>query len=98
MALWHANFQKQLAAAAGVLFLGYVTKLSRIEWMVLFLTVELVLAAEMANSAIEAMADLITEERRQKAKIAKDVAAGMALLTAIMSVIIGALLFLPKIL
>ena len=96
MGLRHANFQRQLVVALGALFLGYITKLSRIEWTVLFLTIGLVLTAEMANSAVEAVVDLITEERKQKAKIAKDVAAGVVLFTAIISIIVGVLLFFPK--
>ena len=53
----------------------------------------LVLVAEMANSAIEAMVDLITKERRKEAKKAKDIAAGMVLLASGLSIIIGVLVF-----
>lgn len=57
----------------------------------------LVLSAEMINSAIEKMVDLITLEHRKEAKIAKDVAAGMVLLTALGSIIVGVLIFVPHI-
>lgn len=96
MAGRHANFQRQLAAALGVLMLGCIVGLTKVEWAVLFLTIGLVLAAEMANSAIEAVVNLITVERRSQAKIAKDVAAGMVLFTAIIAIVIGVLLFMPK--
>lgn len=92
----HVNFQRQLTVAVVALILGYVTGLSKAEWAVLFLTIGLVLSAEMANSAIEAVVDLITEERRIKAKIAKDIAAGMVLFTVMISIMVGVLLFIPK--
>src|SRR5215469_18728035 len=65
---------------------------------ILGLTMMMVITAEMINSAIEKMVDLITKEHRQEAKIAKDVAAGMVLLTALAAAIIGSLIFLPYIL
>lgn len=65
------------------------------EMGILGLTIMMVISAEMINSAIEKMVDLITKEHRQEAKIAKDVAAGMVLLTALAAFIIGSLIFLP---
>ena len=58
----------------------------------------MVITAEMVNSAIEKMVDLITKEHRQEAKIAKDVSAGMVLVTAIAAVIIGVLILSPYVL
>ncbi len=68
------------------------------EMGILGLTIMMVISAEMVNSAIEKMVDLITKEHRQEAKIAKDVSAGMVLLTAIAAAVIGGLIFLPYIL
>ena len=51
----------------------------------------------MINTAIEEMVDLIVQEHREQARIAKDVAAGMVLVTAIGSLVIGAVIFLPHI-
>jgi diacylglycerol kinase (ATP) len=65
------------------------------EMGILGLTMMMVISAEMINSAIEKMVDLITKEHREEAKIAKDVSAGMVLLTAIAAAIIGTLIFLP---
>lgn len=67
------------------------------EMAILGLTMMMVITAEMINSAIEKMVDLITKEHRQEAKIAKDVAAGMVLVTAFAAAIIGTLIFLPYI-
>ena len=47
------------------------------------------------NTAVEAVVDLVTEERKPLAKIAKDTAAGAVLFTAIMAVIIGCIIFIP---
>jgi diacylglycerol kinase len=80
-----------LALAAGVLF-----GLSWVEWAVVAVMIVLVLAAEMGNTMVEALVDLVTEEHHPLAEVAKDVAAGIVLLTAIGSLTVGALLFLPK--
>jgi diacylglycerol kinase len=58
----------------------------------------LVICAEMINTAIEEVVNLLTNEHRLEAKIAKDVSAGMVLLTAIGSAIVGFLVFTPYIL
>ena len=72
-------------------------KVSHYEMGILGLTMMMVIMAEMINSTIEKMVDLITKEHRQEAKIAKDVGAGMVLLTAIAAVIIGTLILFPYI-
>jgi len=56
----------------------------------------MIFVAEMVNTSIESVVDLVTLERRQDAKIAKDVSAGMVLVSAIIASIIGLYIFLPK--
>ncbi len=73
-------------------------KVNGFEMGILGVIILLVIAAEMINSAIEQMVDLITTEHRKEAQIAKDVAAGMVLVTATGSVIVGILIFAPHIL
>lgn len=68
------------------------------EMGILGVMILLVISTEMINCAMEQMTDLITNEHRKEAKIAKDVAAGMVLLTATGSVIVGILIFTPHIL
>ncbi len=58
----------------------------------------LVISTEMINTAIEQMTDLITKEHREEARVAKDVSAGMVLITSAGSIIVGVLIFLPHIL
>ena len=56
-----------------------------------------VISLEMVNTAIENVVDLVTLEKNPKAKIAKDVAAGAVLVSAISAAIIGLIIFVPKI-
>ena len=91
------NLKIQLVAGIVVIILGIILKISNAEWAILMLSVFLVLGTEMMNTAVEAAVDLCTEEYHEKAKIAKDVAAGAVLVLAIGSVIIGLIIFLPKI-
>jgi diacylglycerol kinase (ATP) len=77
--------------------LGKYLSINTFEWLVLIFTFNIVLVCEMINTAIEAMVDLITLEKRQDAKIAKDVSAGMVLVSAFFSVVIGIYIFIPKI-
>jgi diacylglycerol kinase len=70
---------------------------STVEKIILVLTIAIVIFAELFNTAIESVVDLICIENNDKAKLAKDVAAGAVLITVIMSVIVGVMIFLPKI-
>jgi diacylglycerol kinase (ATP) len=65
------------------------------EMGILAIVILLVIAVEMVNTAIEKMVDLIIQEHHDDAKIAKDVASGMVLITAIGAVIVGILIFTP---
>ena len=76
-----------------VLIVSLVLKLKREEVIVLLFTITLVLAAEMFNTAIEAVVDLVTQTYHPLAKFAKDIASGAVLITAINALAIGFLLF-----
>jgi diacylglycerol kinase len=64
----------------------------------IILTIVFGLGIEMVNTAIESMTDLIKKEYSLEAKIAKDVAAGMMLLTAIGALFVAGFIFIPKLL
>ena len=91
------NFRIELAAACLVTLLSYFLKVSVVEWCILLLTISLVLVLEMVNTAIERTVDLVTKDYYELAKNAKDVAAGAVLIASMFSVILGILIFLPKI-
>src|SRR5450759_2120696 len=76
-----------------VLVVSLVFKLRREEVIVLLFTISLVLAAEMFNTAIEAVVDLVTQTYHPLAKFAKDIAAGAVLITVINALAVGFLLF-----
>ncbi|MEN6521344.1 MAG: diacylglycerol kinase [Armatimonadota bacterium] len=76
-----------------VLLAGLVFELNRVEMMILLFTVTLVLTAEMFNTAIEAVVDLVTQSYHPLAKFAKDIAAGAVLITVLNALIVAVLLF-----
>ncbi len=90
------NFRIHLLFAAFALFLSWYLAVSPVEFTVIILTIVLGLSAEMINTALEAMTDLITKEWREEAKIAKDVSAGMMLTVAVGAVIVACYIFGPK--
>ena len=92
------NMRIHTAAMILVVFFGTVLGLSATEWYICLVLFGLVMALELVNTAVEAVVDLVTEERKPLAKIAKDTAAGAVLIAAIMAAVIGCIIFLPKIL
>lgn len=70
--------------------------MSVLEWTIIVFTIVLGLSAELINTALEAMTDLITSQWRKEAKIAKDVAAGMMLTVAFGALVVAAFILGPK--
>ena len=81
-----------------VIIFGIMLKISKAEWIICIILIGLVISMELINTAIDNTVDLITKEKNEQAKIAKDVAAGAVLVSAITSAIIGLIIFVPKIL
>lgn len=81
-----------------VIAAGIILKLSITEWCICLVLFGVILALELVNAAIEAVVDLVTEEYRPLAKLAKDTAAGAVLIASIMAAGTGILIFLPKVL
>ncbi|MCH5583879.1 diacylglycerol kinase family protein [Shimazuella sp. AN120528] len=89
------NMRIHFITALVVLLLSLCLSLSKLEILLLFVTITLVLFAELINTSIEAVVDMITEEFHPLAKIAKDVAAGAVFLTAGLAFIVGTSIFFP---
>jgi len=90
------NFQIQLVVGIIVVISAWLLQFSRIEWLILLITVVIVLSAELLNTVIEVVVDLaVKEQLLPDAKLAKDVAAAAVLLTSIFAVILGLILFIP---
>ena len=92
------NFRIHIAVAVLGTIAGLILRLGLIEWAVFATMVAMVLAAEMVNTMVESLVDLVTTEYHPLAKVAKDIAAGIVLLTAMASVIVGLLIFGPRLL
>ena len=92
------NARIELAIGVVAVAMGLVLSLSATEWAVLVVTICLVLILEGLNTSLELAVDLASPQLQPKAKAAKDLAAGMVLIAALGSVLVGALLFGPKLL
>jgi len=84
-------------SAAVVLIMSYVLGVTRLEFILLSLAVILVLSAEMLNSAVEAIVDLVSPGYTEKARIAKDIAAGAVFITAFGAAVLGYVILFPYI-
>jgi len=78
-----------------VIVIGFYFNISKIEWSIVVLTIALVWMAELINTSLEKIVDLITIEKNSSAKLAKDVAAAAVLISAFLAVIIGLIIFIP---
>jgi diacylglycerol kinase (ATP) len=92
------NARIHLVATIGVVIAARVLNVSPLEAVALALVTGLVWITEMLNTCLERVTDLITREQRPEIKFIKDLAAGAVLVAAITAVIVGLIIFLPKIL
>ena len=93
------NMKIHCVAMVCVVIAGFVFHITPVEWCICLTLFGLVMALEMVNTAGgEAVVDLVTEERKPLAKLAKDAAAGAVLIAAIMAAIAGMIIFIPKLL
>nr|WP_027871491.1 diacylglycerol kinase family protein [[Eubacterium] cellulosolvens] len=90
------NIKIHLCFTAAVIFFGFFLRISAVEWCICLALFGLVLSLEIVNTAIEAVVDLVTEEKKPLAGLAKDAAAGAVLTAAICSAVAGLIIFLPK--
>lgn len=90
------NMKIHVTVLSFVLLFGILLKISLLEWIACIFCFALVIGGELFNTALETTVNLITEEKNEKAKKAKDIAAGAVLVFALASSIIGILIFLPK--
>lgn len=90
------NVRFHLVVSFFVLLLSFVLKISTTEFLFIIMAIFFVLISEMVNTAIEEMTNLIIKEHHVSAKVAKDVAAGSVLLSAVFAVIVASIILLPK--
>ncbi|HLO90720.1 MAG TPA: diacylglycerol kinase family protein [Lentimicrobium sp.] len=92
----NAKIHTILAIAA--LVTGVLTGLSEIEWIALIIAIGFVIAFEAINTAVENLCDLISPGQNESIKKIKDLAAAAVLLSAICALLIGLIIFVPKLL
>lgn len=92
-----SNVRYQVFVAAIVLVVSLVLKISKVELLVVLIAIFFVIFSEIVNTLVERTMDLYTTEYNEKVKIIKDMAAGAVLFSAACSVIVGIVVFLPKI-
>ncbi len=92
------NFKFHITAMFTIGIAGWYLNLAANEWRWLIAASGLVLIAELFNTAIEVLVDLVSPSYHEKAKAVKDVAAAAVLLAAVTAIAIGLLIFIPKLL
>lgn len=92
----HMKFH--ILSAILIVILAILTNASKVEILLVSISVAFVIITELINTAVEALVDLISPERHPLAKLAKDVAAGAVLVAAINAICVGYLLFYDKLL
>jgi diacylglycerol kinase (ATP) len=92
------NFRVHLAATILAVLMGYALHISVNEWQWLILCIAIVLMAELFNTAIEFLTDLVSPDYNELAGHVKDVSAGAVLIAAFFALTTGAIIFLPKLL
>ena len=92
------NIFIHIFVSIAVVLAGFYFKVSLFEWLILILAMGLVFVAEAFNTAIEIDINLTSPTYHPYARDTKDVAAGAVLLSAFFSIIVGLIIFLPKLL
>lgn len=92
------NMKIHVCAMCLVILFGIGLKISLIEWCICISLCGMVIGAELINCAVEAIMDMVMPDIHPKAKVAKDTAAGAVLVCAISALIVGGIIFIPKML
>lgn len=79
-----------------VIIAGFVFKINATEWCIVFFCIAIVFSTEALNTSVEKIIDHLFKDKNETARIVKDISAGAVLICAIISVICGLIIFLPK--
>lgn len=93
----HSNLRVHLFIGLIIIVLGMFVGLKTLEWTIIVFTICLVVICEMVNTSLESLGDAITIKYSQEIKVAKDVSAGMVLVSSICAAFIGLVIFIPYI-
>jgi diacylglycerol kinase len=90
------NFKVHTFLAFLAMVLAYTLKITIDEWLWIFAAISLVFIAELINTALETLVDLVSPEINPKAGLIKDISAAAVLIAAIFALLVGCFIFLPK--
>ncbi|NUM31614.1 MAG: diacylglycerol kinase family protein [Bacteroidetes bacterium] len=96
MILTQRNFKIQLVCAIITISLGYFFEVNTIEWALLSICISIVLGFEILNTSIEYLCDIVNPQTNMKIKVIKDLAAAAVLIVGFTSLVVGLIIFLPK--
>lgn len=91
------NFRVHLVAALIAVYTGYALHVAASEWLWIGFCIALVLMAELLNTALEFLTDLVSPEYNKTAGHVKDMGAAAVVIAALFALVAGAIIFLPKI-
>ncbi|MBS1743170.1 MAG: diacylglycerol kinase family protein [Bacteroidetes bacterium] len=93
-----ANFKIHTICSVLVIAAGFYFGISHTEWLIIIICIGLVFSAELLNTAIEGLCNLVTKETHPLIKIIKDISAAGVLVLSIAAFVCALLIFIPKIL
>ncbi len=91
-----ASIKVQLVIAVIATIMGFQFNISSTEWLIQITMIAIVLVAESLNTGIEKLSDFVQPEYHDKIKIVKDISAGAVGIAAIISLIVGGIIYIPK--
>ncbi len=91
------NFKREILLGIVALLISYILKISKLEFIIIIIMIGLVLTCEVINTAIERLVDLVSPSYNKLAGEVKDIMAFSVFLMCIISLIVGVIIFVPKI-
>ena len=89
------NARIHLIISGVVLIMGFLLHIKRVEWVLVLICMGFVLTAEMINTAIEKLSDMVSPQKNEQIRVIKDISAAVVLLSSIISMIAGLIIFVP---
>ncbi len=90
------NARIHILATILVIISGFLFEISTLEWLAIIFAIGFVVACEIINSAIENLADFISPNKNEIIKKVKDLSAAAVLISALTAIVVGIIVFLPK--
>jgi len=90
------SIKMQFSIGVLMMIFGFVMQISAIEWMFQLIVVGMVLVAESLNTGIEKLCDFVHPDYHKKIGFIKDISAGAATFAAIIAIIVGLIIYIPK--